>query len=432
MQVTTRAMRPRRIAVIGAGIAGMGAAHKLSGDHEVVLYEAEGRIGGHARTKLAGRDGDQSVDTGFIVFNYANYPNLTALFAELDVPVVPSKMSFGASIAGGRIEYGLENLSTIFAQRRNILNPRFLRMVRDILHFNAKAHTVADKGGLTIGGLLEKLGTGTYFRDYYLLPFSGAIWSTPTEKILDFPAKTMLDFFKNHALLGYSGQHQWYTVQGGSIAYVSRLEAAMRKGGVDIRVNAPIGAVRRTPVGVEVKTRGAEWERFDEVVFATHSDDTLSMLADPTETEARILGAIRYQPNDIVLHSDAAIMPRNKAVWSSWTYAEGPQKSTDRIDLTYWMNSLQPWLKADDLFITLNATRPIREDLIWDKVVMRHPVYDETAIAAQEEAAMRNGDDRTWFCGAWMRNGFHEDGLTSAIDVVRGINADAQVDLAAE
>ena len=206
----------------------------------------------------------------------------------------------------------------------------------------------------------------------------------------------------------------------------------MRKGGVDIRVNAPIGAVRRTPVGVEVKTRGAEWERFDEVVFATHSDDTLSMLADPTETEARILGAIRYQPNDIVLHSDAAIMPRNKAVWSSWTYAEGPQKSTDRIDLTYWMNSLQPWLKADDLFITLNATRPIREDLIWDKVVMRHPVYDETAIAAQEEAAMRNGDDRTWFCGAWMRNGFHEDGLTSAIDVVRGINADAQVDLAAE
>lgn len=432
MQVTTGAGRPRRIAVIGAGISGMGAAHKLSASHSVVLYEAEARLGGHARTRMAGKDGDQSVDTGFIVFNYANYPNLTALFAELDVPVVPSKMSFGASIAGGRIEYGLDSISTVFAQRRNILNPRFLRMVRDILHFNANAHKVASEGGLTIGQLLDRLGTGRYFRDHYLLPFSGAIWSTPTEKILDFPAKAMLDFFKNHALLGYNGQHQWYTVQGGSVAYVSRLESAMRKAGVDVRLNAPIDAVRRTALGVEVKTKGAAWERFDEVVFATHSDDTLAMLADPTDSERRILGAIRYQPNDVVLHSDPSIMPRRRAVWSSWTYAEGPEKSTDRIDLTYWMNSLQPWLVKDDLFITLNATRPIREDLIWDRVVMRHPVYDTAAVEAQEEAAMMNGDNRTWFCGAWMRNGFHEDGLTSAIDVVRGINADAQVDLAAE
>jgi predicted NAD/FAD-binding protein len=432
MQLTTGAGRSKRIAVIGAGISGMGAAHKLSGDHSVVLYEAEGRIGGHARTRLAGRNRDQSVDTGFIVFNYANYPNLAALFAELDVPVVPSRMSFGASIAGGKIEYGLENLSTIFAQRRNILNPRFLRMVRDILHFNAHAHEAAQIQGLTIRGLLERLGTGTYFRDYYLLPFSGAIWSTPTERILDFPAKSMLDFFRNHALLGYSGQHQWYTVEGGSIAYVSRLETAMRRAGVDIRLGAPISAVRRTPLGVEVKSRGAEWERFDEVVFATHSDDTLAMLADPTEAEQRVLGAIRYQPNDVVLHSDESLMPKRRAVWSSWTYAEGPVKSTERIDLTYWMNSLQPWLKADNLFITLNATRPIREDLIWDKAVMRHPVYDAAAIAAQEEAATMNGDNRTWFCGAWMRNGFHEDGLKSAVDVVNGINANAEVALAAE
>ncbi len=438
MRVTTGAPGPNnniasgRIAVIGAGISGMGAAHRLSGTHQVVLFEAEDRIGGHARTKLAGPNRDQAVDTGFIVFNYANYPHLTALFAELGVPVIPSKMSFGASIADGRIEYGLDSLNAIFAQRRNIVNPSFLRMVRDIMHFNANAMDACQEDGLTIRGLLRKLGTGRYFRDHYLLPFSGAIWSTPTGKILDFPAETMVRFFKNHALLNYTGQHQWFTVEGGSIAYVSRLEAAMRKGGVDIRLNAPIAAVRRTAHGVEVKAHGADWEVFDQVIFATHSDDTLSMLADPTDTEARILGSIRYQPNDVILHSDPSLMPRRKAVWSSWTYAEGPRKSQDRIDLTYWMNSLQPWLTGDNLFVSLNSTRPIREDLIWDRVTMRHPVYDLDALAAQEEAAVMNGENRTWFCGAWMRNGFHEDGLASAMDVVRGINAHAETALAAE
>ncbi len=422
----------KKIAVIGAGISGMGAAYRLSPDHRVVLFESEGRIGGHARTRMAGRNGDQAVDTGFIVFNYANYPYLTALFDELNVPVTPSKMSFGVSVAGGRLEYGLDGFNSVFAQKRNLLNPHFLRMLRDIFHFNANAWEAAQDDDLTLGGLLERLGTGRYFRDHYLLPFSGAIWSTPTQKVLDFPAKTIIGFFKNHALLSYSGQHQWFTVQGGSISYVSRLEAAMRLAGVDIRLNAPVQSVRRTALGVEVKVPGAEWERFDEVVFAAHSDDALAMLADPTETESRILGAIRYQPNDVVLHSDENLMPKRRAVWSSWTYAEGAQKSTDRIDLTYWMNSLQPWLKADNLFVTLNSTQPIREDLIWDKAVMRHPVYDKAALAAQEEAAVMNGENRTWFCGAWMRNGFHEDGLASAMDVVRGINANAEIALAAE
>lgn len=431
MRVTTGASGPRKIAVIGAGISGMGAAHMLALDHKVILFEAEGRLGGHARTRMAGPQADTPVDTGFIVFNYANYPHLAALFAELDVPVVKSNMSFGASIRDGQIEYGLASLATLFAQRRNLANPSFLRMVRDILRFNARAVEASKEEGLTIGGLLNKLRVGKYFREHYLLPLSGAIWSTPTEKILDFPAHAMMRFFENHALLNYSGQHQWYTVDGGAIAYVSRLDAAMRGRGVEIRLNAPVQAVRRTPLGAEIKAPGGEWEAFDDVVLATHSDITLNMLTDATEQETRILGAIRYQPNDIILHSDPSIMPRRKAVWSSWTYAEGQSKSTDRIDLTYWMNSLQPWLKGDNYFVTLNTTRPIREDLIWDRVTLHHPVYDLGALAAQEEATRMNGQNRTWFCGAWMRNGFHEDGLGSALDVVTGIDANAQMAMAA-
>ena len=246
------------------------------------------------------------------------------------------------------------------------------------------------------------------------------------EKILDFPAHAMIAFFQNHALLSLSGQHQWWTVAGGSINYVTRLEQAMRQRGVEIRLGTPISGVRRTPRGAEVRAQGAEWERFDEVVFATHSDDTLALLADPTPQESRVLGAIRYQPNAMVLHSDASIMPKRRAVWSSWNYTEGPDKATDRIDLTYWMNSLQPWLTADPLFVTLNATRPIREELIWDSATLRHPVYDGPALAAQQEAVAMNGDNRTWFCGAWMKNGFHEDGLSSALDVVAGITAASQ------
>lgn len=432
MMSSTGAAVPKRIAVIGAGISGMGAAYRLASDHRVVLFEAEGRLGGHARTRMAGARGDQAVDTGFIVFNYANYPHLAALFAELDVPVTKSDMSFGASVAGGRVEYGLRTLGALFAQRRNIVRPGFWRMCRDVLHFNKRAVVAAQDADLTIGGLIAKLRLGRWFRDYYLLPLSGAIWSTPTEKILDFPAAAMIRFFQNHALMALSGQHQWWTVQGGSAQYVRRLGAAMAARGVDIRLSAPIAAVRRMAHGVEVQAIGTAWERFDEVIFATHSDDTLALLADPTDQETRVLGAIRYQPNDVVLHSDASVMPQRRAVWSSWNYAEAPDKGCERIDLTYWMNSLQPWLKADPLFVTLNSTRKIRADLIWDRTVLRHPVYDVEALAAQEEAAAMNGENRTWFCGAWMKNGFHEDGLSSAMDVVRGITADAGLALAAE
>jgi predicted NAD/FAD-binding protein len=422
----------KRIAIIGAGISGMAAAHELAKDHSVVLFEAERRLGGHARTRMAGKNGDQAVDTGFIVFNYANYPHLAALFAELKVPVIESDMSFGASIDGGRFEYGLASLRALFAQPKNMVNPRFLRMIRDILKFNKDGVRLSKEDGLTVGGLLERLGAGSYFRDYYLLPLSGAIWSTPTEKIMDFPARAMMTFFENHALLGIRGQHQWFTVDGGSQEYVSRLGISMVERGVVIRLGAPVDAVRRANNGVTIKASGSELEAFDEVIFATHSDDSLAMLDDPTNFEKNMLGAVKYQPNKIVLHSDVSIMPKHKSVWSSWVYSEDANKQSDRIDLTYWMNKLQPWLQDDPLFVTLNTTREIDPDLIWDEVTLRHPVYDLQALAAQKSVVTVNGSNRTWFCGAWMKNGFHEDGIGSAMDVVSAIRTRNAMKLAAE
>ncbi|MTJ04979.1 MAG: FAD-dependent oxidoreductase [Sediminimonas qiaohouensis] len=421
-----------KVAVIGAGISGMGAAHLLAGDHHVTLFEAEPRLGGHARTIFAGKNGDQPVDTGFIVFNYANYPHMAELFGRLDVPVVKSNMSFGASLRGGDFEYGLADLAAVFAQKRNAVNPRFLRMLRDILRFNADALRVAQDRSLTLAQFLERLGTGDWFRDYYLLPLSGAIWSTPVEKIMDFPAHAMIRFFDNHALLSHTGQHQWYTVQGGSLEYVRRLGDAMRAQGVVMRLGCAVSGVRRTPSGVEVRARGGEWERFDEVVFATHSDVSLALLSDATMQERANLGAIAYQPNDIVLHADDSIMPKRRAVWSSWNYTETAGKSSDRIDLTYWMNSLQPIPQDDPHFVTLNSTRPIREDLIYDQVTLRHPVYDLDALAAQGRIRAQNGAGNTWFCGAWMGNGFHEDGLSSAVEVAQAIRRAGALEIAAE
>ncbi len=421
------------IAVIGGGISGMGAAHMLSKTNNVTLFEAEPRLGGHARTIIAGRHGDQPVDTGFLVFNYANYPHLTALFEDLDVPVTKSNLSFGASVGGGRLEYGLASLDAIFAQRRNAFDPRFLRMLRDIQHFNKAGLGIARADhALTIGGLLDALGTGPWFRDYYLLPLSGAIWSTPTEKIMDFPAHAMMQFFENHALLNYTGQHQWYTVEGGSVQYVTRLENAMRAEGVEIRKGAPIQSVKRTGGGAAVKAHGADWEMYDAVIFATHSDDTLRLLEDPSAQEQRVLGAIAYQPNDVVLHADENIMPKRRKVWSSWVYTEDAKAKSDRIDLTYWINSLQPVPQDDPHFVTLNTKRTIREELIYDQTTLRHPVYDLAALAAQEEARVMNGQQNTWFCGAWMRHGFHEDGLSSAVDVADAIMAQAAARIAAQ
>lgn len=422
---------PRTIAVIGGGISGMGAAHMLGDQHRVTLFEAEPRLGGHARTRMAGRNGDQPVDTGFIVFNYANYPLLTDLFARLNVPVAKSDMSFSASLRGGAMEYGLRDLRAVFAQKRNALNPRFLGMIRDIMKFNARALDQARDPSVSLGDFLEQMGTGDWFRDHYLLPLSGAIWSTPTEKILDFPAYALIRFFENHALLSHTGQHQWYTVQGGSEQYVSRLGRAMVAQGVQMRLGTPIAGVRRVFGGVEVRTTGGDWEPFDEVVFATHSDDTLRLLSDARQDERAALAKIGYQPNRVVLHGDTSVMPKRRACWSSWNYTETARKEMNAIDLTYWMNCLQPIPLDDPMFVTLNTTREIRQDLIYDEVTLRHPVFDLTALEAQREVAALNGTAGTWFCGAWMKNGFHEDGLSGAADVAGAILARGTVQEAA-
>ena len=417
------AAAPKKIAVIGAGISGLAAAHLLAERHRVVLIEGAARLGGHARTLIAGKRGDQPVDTGFIVFNHANYPHLTRLFERLDVPTVKSSMSFGASFDGGRFEYSLRSFPAIFAQKRNAVDPRFLRMLADVMKFNAQGVAAARDPSMTIGGLIETLRLGSWFRDRYLLPLSGAIWSTPTEQILDFPAHAMMRFLQNHALLSATGQHQWYTVKGGSVEYVRRLGAALTGAGVDIRLSSPVAAVRRTVAGAEVRVEGAEWEAFDDVVLATHSDDSLAMLSDASPQERATLGAVRYQPNEVVLHADTAIMPKRRSVWSSWIYSEDSAQRSSRIDLTYWMNSLQPIPMDDPLFVTLNTKRTIREDLIHDVETFRHPVYDLAAIAAQGQVRAMNGTRATWFCGAWMRDGFHEDGFASAVEVAEGLLA---------
>ncbi len=411
----------RKIAVIGGGISGMAAAWLLAPGNRVTLIEAEPRLGGHARTVTAGKRGDQWVDTGFIVFNHVNYPNLSAIFHALGVPVVPSNMSFGASFDAGRCEYNLNSFDQIFASRRNLADPRFLRMIRDILRFNKLAVEAATDPAMTIGELTEALKLGSWFRERYLTPFSGAIWSTPKDQILDFPAAAMVRFFQNHALLGYHGQHQWYTVEGGSVQYVNRLEQELRARRVGLRLGTPIAGVRRSPLGAELRTHGGEWERFDEVVFATHSDVSLRLLSDATPSERANLGAVGYQDNHAVLHADASVMPKRRKVWASWTYTEHSPADRERIALSYWMNSLQPIPQDDLMIVTLNATRPIDERLIYDTHTFRHPVFDLAALRAQERIRATNGTANTWFCGAWMRNGFHEDGFASAVDVVEAM-----------
>jgi len=411
---------PRRIAVIGGGISGLAAAHALAPNHAVTLIEAAPRLGGHARTVLAGRRGDQPVDTGFIVYNKVNYPNLVRLFDDLDVPIADSDMSFAASLEGGRIEYSLQSPDTVFAQRRNLLSPRFVRMVRDIFRFNARAAEAAIDPTLPLRDFLDRLGMGQTFRDWYLGPISGAIWSTPSRNVMDFPAQAMIQFFQNHNLLSHTGQHKWYTVQGGSIEYVRRLQAHLQRQHVTLRMGAPVQGIRRIPGGAEVRTHGGEWEVFDDVILATHSDDSLALLSDATPGEIAMLSRIRYHDNDAVLHADASVMPKRRKVWASWNYAEQATRP-DRIGLTYWMNRLQPIPQDDPMFSTLNPQQEIREELIYDRNTFRHPIYDLAMMKAVEGIRARNGTDHTWFCGAWMKNGFHEDGFASALDVVEAM-----------
>ena len=411
----------RRIAVVGAGISGMAAALELSRDHAVTLIEAAPRLGGHARTVLAGRRGDQPVDTGFIVFNKVNYPHLTALFERLEVPIALSDMGFAASLKGGALEYATRDLGTMFAQKRNLMRPAFLGMVRDILRFNARAGRDEIDPDLPLGAYLDEMGLGRAFRDWYLGPISGAIWSTPSTDVMDFPARALIRFFENHALLHHTGQHDWFTVEGGSVEYVRRLEAELARVGVAIRTDAPLRGLRRHPFGVELRLAGGEWEDFDEVVLAVHADDALRLISDADDAERRILSDIRFTTNRAVLHCDAAQMPRRRKCWAAWNYVEGSGGPGPQLGLTYWMNRLQPIPQDDPLFVTLNPAAPIREEAIYDETAYAHPLYDLPMAGAVAALRARNGTRRTWFCGAWMRNGFHEDGYASAVEVARAI-----------
>ncbi len=409
----------QRIAIVGGGISGLAAAWLLSARHEVTLYEAAPRLGGHARTVLAGINGDQPVDTGFIVFNYVNYPHLTAMFRDLDVPVEKSDMSFGATIDNGRVEYGLNGLRALLGQRSNLARPGFLRMVRDILRFNARAEAVAKCDSTTIGDLISDLQLGPWFKRYYLTPICGAIWSTPPDEILSFPALSLVRFFRNHALLSATNQHQWWTVKGGSVEYIRRLEAHLHSAGCTLRPGTPVQAVERHSGGVTIRAQGCEAEDFDQVIMASHSDDTLRLLTHPTAAERQALGDLRYQDNRMILHRDEAQMPRRRACWSSWVYKADSATPRTAIGVTYWMNRLQNIPENDPMFVSLNPVAPVRQELTYDEKTFRHPVFDRAALRAQADLGRIQGQNRTWFAGAYLRHGFHEDGFVSAVRVAR-------------
>ena len=412
---------PQRIAIIGGGISGMAAAYQLADHHDVTLFEAAPKLGGHARTVMAGRHGNQPVDTGFIVFNYVNYPHLTAMFNDLDVPVIKSDMSFGATIDDGRVEYGLRSLGAVMGQRRNLTRPSFYRMLRDIMRFNGNAERLA-QGGTTIGELVDEMQLGDWFRRYYLMPICGAIWSTPPEEIQSFPARSLVRFFRNHALLSATGQHQWWTVKGGSIEYVRRLGQNLTERGVTLRCGAGVSHVHRDALGATVATPGADPERFDQVIFACHSDEALKMIANPSPAEQQALSDLRYQDNHMILHADEAQMPRRKACWSSWVYKADAVDNRPEIGVTYWMNRLQNIPESDPLFVSLNPVRDVNPAAIYDEKTFRHPVFDLAAMKAQTQIAAIQGQNHTWFAGAYLRHGFHEDGYASAVRVARALN----------
>lgn len=409
----------QRVAIIGAGISGLAAAYLLAPNHAVTIYEAAPTLGGHARTIISGKNGDQPVDTGFIVFNYANYPHMTRMFEALDVPVAKSNMSFGASINGGQIEYALQSLRALTAQKSNILRPQFIRMLRDIFRFNSKAEILSQDDTLTVGELMDALKLGPWFQAYYFTPLCGAIWSTPPAEIRDFPAKQLLQFFRNHALLSVTGQHQWWTVDGGSVEYVRRMEQHLRGHGVAINVNTPVQSVTRDGTQSTVHLADQPYAKFDQVIFACHSDQALRLLAQPTTQEQAALSAIRFQDNEMILHRDINQMPQRKAVWSSWVYKADTTRPEPAIGVTYWMNRLQNIPQDDPLFVSLNPSEPVPDHLIYDQKTFRHPVFDRAAIQAQDQLKQMQGQNNTWFAGAYTRHGFHEDGFASAVRISR-------------
>ena len=429
-----------RIAVIGAGIAGLGCAHALTrtaieaGDHtlQVTLYEAEARLGGHANTVDVTLDGQvHPVDTGFLVFNKRTYPNLLQLFEQLDVPIAASDMSFSVSVpvrgAFGqrRLEWSGANLDTVFAQRRNLGSPDFLRMLRDLLRFNAQATRVASgqepDSGLTLGDFLLRHGYGAAFRDWYLLPMAAAIWSCPMATMLGYPVATFMRFCHNHGLLQINDRPQWYTVPGGSRRYVHRIADRLPH----VRLADPVVSVTRAPGGkVQVVSRHGR-ALYDEVVLASHSDQALRLLEDADAEERSVLEAVRYQPNQAVLHTDSELMPASRKVWAAWNYLSdgGAHSAPAGVSVTYLLNKLQPLPFATPVFLSLNPLQTPHGTQTIAEFEYSHPIFDARALATQRRLPSVQGKRGVWFAGAWTGYGFHEDGLKSGLSVAAAIGA---------
>jgi predicted NAD/FAD-binding protein len=405
-----------RIAVIGGGISGLVAAHLLDRDHEVTLFEAEARLGGHTRTvdvRLGERT--HAVDTGFIVFNEKNYPAFCRLLRKLDVPWQGSDMSFGVRCDATGLEYRGSSLDTLFAQRRNLLRPSVYRLIRDVLRFYDRAGEVLEDPdpALTFGAYLEREGYSTDFVERHILPMSAALWSVSAGRVRDFPAMHIVRFFENHGMLRREDRPEWLVVRGGSRRYV---EAIRRAFSGSVRAGTPIDCIRRDETGVTVTPRGEEPARFEEVVVACHADDALAMLEDPSPDERELLSAFPYERNEAVLHTDVSVLPRSRRAWASWNYYI-PATERDRVSVTYRMNLLQSIDADAELCVTLNPVEEIDPERVLDRTTFHHPVYgarSPDAQAAHERVVRRN---RTSFCGAYWGFGFHEDGTRSALAV---------------
>ncbi|MCB1498805.1 MAG: FAD-dependent oxidoreductase [Bauldia sp.] len=406
-----------RIAIVGTGISGMSAAWLLSQRHDITVYEQADRIGGHSNTVLLrGGTNAVAVDTGFIVYNERTYPNLTALFAHLDVPTTPSDMSFSVSLDDGAFEYaGGCGLNGLIAQKRNIARPRYWSLLGDLVRFyRSAAQDLPELDATTVSlrDYLHVRGYGSAFRDDHLLPMAAAIWSAPTETILDFPAASFIRFFDNHGLLEFRDRPQWRTVVGGSRVYAERLTAPYRD---RIRLGAAVSEIVRECGQVRVRDSSGHTETFDHVVVATHANQALRMLADPSDEERDLLGAFRYSRNLAVLHADPVLMPKRRAAWAAWNHLGRGQQAS----VTYWMNRLQPLPDTTPLFVTLNPTVTPRD--LFCSETYEHPILDAAAAGAQRHLWSLQGRLNTWFCGAHFGAGFHEDALQAGLAVAEAL-----------
>ncbi len=408
--------RPLRIAVVGTGISGLSAAWLLGKRHEVTVYEADERLGGHANTVEApSPKGPVAVDTGFIVYNETNYPNLTALFRHLGVPTRHADMSLAVSLDDGALEYGSTSLASLFASPASLLQPRFWTMLRDLNRFyrTAPGDLATLDPLISLGEYLRQRGYGAALQEDHLLPMAAAIWSATIEGVREHPAAAFIRFFDNHDLLRFMGRRSWRTVAGGSRAYVSRLAADFTG---TIHLNRKVKAVRRLGEQVLITDAQGATEAFDHVVLATHAPQTLAMLQDAEPEERALLGAFRYTPNTAVLHGDRALMPKRRVAWASWNHI-GRRDDPVSSSVTYWMNKLQSLRQSPPLFLTLNPQTPPRPETVIRTETYEHPHFDAAALSAQKSLWSLQGVRRTWFCGAWFGAGFHEDGLQSGLAV---------------